>query len=323
MDKSYFLGIDTSNYTTSAAVCDFDGNVIANIKIPLNVDEGKRGLRQSDALFSHTKNLPEISKKLKEVISGKKISAVGYSAYPRDAENSYMPCFLAGEAAASMIAAVLDVPIYKFSHQSGHIMAAVYSSGASDFLNGEFAAFHVSGGTTEIVLVTPNEESFSVKLIGETSDLNAGQAIDRTGVMLGIKFPCGPAMEKLALQNQKKIPKPKISVSGLNCNLSGLENLAQKLYSETNDEKLVCAYVFEFISETLVKMTENLISQYAPENLLYAGGVMSNSIIKSALSKKFKCSFAVPEFSSDNAAGISLLCRKKYLSERRKAEYNE
>ena len=315
-----FLGIDTSNYTTSVALCSYDGEIVLNLKRLLPVAEGERGLRQSDALFSHTKNIPLIMEELSEFLDGnypeREIAAIGFSKTPRDAEGSYMPCFLSGVAVASSLSATLGSPSYHFSHQSGHVMAALYSAGRLDLLEREerFAAFHVSGGTTEMLLITPKGGGFSVELIGETADINAGQAIDRAGVMMGMRFPCGREMESLICD--KDIPKQKtgISVKGLKCNLSGLENQTQKMYRETGDKALVSAYCFDFVADTLSKMTKNLREIYADIPIIYAGGVMSNKRIGSRLAKYENTYFSSPEFSSDNAAGVALLCRKSFLA---------
>lgn len=312
-----FVGIDTSNYTTSVAISDFDGNIIANFKQLLPVKQGERGLRQSDAVFAHVKNLPPILSEAGKILSGKKIAAVGYSAKPRDAEDSYMPCFLVGQNAAYSMAAVSGAPIYPFSHQNGHIMAALYSSGGLHLLSEKsFAAFHVSGGTTEIIIAEPHGDEFSVSLVGGTEDLNFGQVIDRAGVSMELMFPCGREMETLALENTKKIPKFKISVKGLSCNASGMENVALKLYRESGDKSLVSASVFDFVGRTLLSLTENLTEKYGEIPVVYSGGVMSNSIIKNMLRGRKNTFFAEPIFSSDNAAGTALLCRRKYLSER-------
>ncbi len=312
-----FVGIDTSNYTTSVAISDLEGNIIANFKQLLPVKQGERGLRQSDAVFAHIKNLPPLLKEAGEMLYGKRIAAIGYSAKPRDAEDSYMPCFLVGQNVAYSMEAASGAPIYAFSHQSGHIMAALYSSGGLHLLSEEaFAAFHVSGGTTEILLVKPFEDSFSVTLAGGTEDLNFGQVIDRAGVSMGLMFPCGREMEALALENEKKIPKFKISVKGLCCNASGMENQALKLYGECGDRSLVSAAVFDFVGRTLVSLTENLGKECGEMPIVYSGGVMSNSIIKNMLRSRKNTFFAEPVFSSDNAAGTALLCRRKYLSER-------
>lgn len=322
LDKQkLFLGIDTSNYTTSAALCDGEGRVVLNLKRLLPVAEGERGLRQSDALFAHSKNLPIIMDELNSFLDGsypnRKILSVGYSATPRDAYGSYMPCFLAGVASAASVRAVTGSTPYAFSHQAGHIAAALYSAGRLDLLDGEkaFAAFHVSGGTTDILLVKPNGEGFSVEQIGGSADINAGQAIDRTGVLMGLKFPCGREMESICNESKHGKSKTRISVKGLECNLSGLENLASKLYSECGDKGRVSAYCFDFIGDTLAKLTENLREQFKNIPIIYAGGVMSNGRIKERLSAFDNVYFSAPEFSSDNAAGVALLGRRKYISE--------
>ena len=312
-NKKIYLGIDTSNYTTSVAACDDSGRVIANIKKMLDVKKGERGLRQSDAVFSHIKNFAEISKQVRAHIGGFDIAALGVSTVPRDAEGSYMPCFLSGKAVAEMIAATHDVPISYFSHQAGHIMAALYSSGARDeLINNPFVAFHISGGTTEALYVTPNTHSFDVEIIADTADISAGQAIDRAGVMMGLKFPCGKELETLAGAYDGKLPKAKICVNDGKCNLSGLENIAQRLYEETKNKEYVSAYVLNFIAETLVALTEQIREKYPDVPIVYAGGVMSNGILKKRLSDFNKTYFAEPEFSADNAAGIAVLIQRKY-----------
>lgn len=310
--RPVYLGIDTSNYTTSAAFCDENGEVIANLKVPLPVREGACGLRQSDAVFAHTKNMPHLMAQLREALGESYTPvAVGCSTTPRDAEGSYMPCFLSGHAVASAVCAAMDLPLYTFSHQSGHIRAALYASGREKELGAKpFCAFHVSGGTTEVLYVEPRHAGFSVTLVGGTADINAGQAIDRVGVALGLRFPCGPALEKLAVENTKKVPKPRICVNDGICNLSGLENLAKKLYDETGDGALTAAYVLQFIGATLEKMTEHVLQKYPDTPVLYAGGVMSNRYLQQRLAKCCDASFAVPAFSADNAAGICLLCRE-------------
>lgn len=318
-NANLILGIDTSNYTTSAALCNLEGEIILNLKKLLPVKEGERGLRQSDALFAHTKNLPEIMDKLgaflDEHYPERRIAAVGYSSTPRDVEGSYMPCFLSGIATAAAISATQGCPSYAFSHQNGHIMAALYSAKRLDLLDSDkpFAAFHVSGGTTEMLLVTPHEKGFSIELIGGTSDINAGQAIDRTGVMMGLRFPCGREMEELLSDRDIPYVKTRISVKGLECNLSGLENLTKKLFSETQDPAKVSAYCFDFVADTLCKLTENLREKYEDIPIIYAGGVMSNKRIGARLAEFNNTYFSAPEFSSDNAAGVALLCRKRFL----------
>ena len=309
-----FIGIDTSNYTTSAAICTKDGEVVANLKLPLPVKAGECGLRQSDAVFAHVKNLPVLMQSLHKELDGKKPVAIGVSATPRPQEGSYMPCFLSGIAAAQSFAAAANIPLFRTSHQEGHIMAALYSAGAIHLLNAErFAAFHVSGGTTEVLLATPHASGFDIELFAATADINAGQAIDRIGVMLGLQFPCGKELEKLAEKNEKKVPGARISVKDGYCNLSGLENMASKLWQESGDASLVAAFAQQFIADTLVAMTNELDARIPSLSIVYAGGVMSNRYLQARLGARENTYFAEPQFSADNAAGVSLLCRKQYL----------
>ena len=313
MKKRVFLGIDTSNYTTSLAICDECGEIIENYKVLLPVKEGENGLRQSDAVFAHVKNFQIISSYLREKHEEYEILAVGYSKYPRDVENSYMPCFLVGRALAEVISSLYGLELFEFSHQKGHVVAAIHSSKAE--IDGDFIAFHVSGGTTEILLVKPNGCDYTIELLGGSDDLHAGQAIDRIGVKMGLPFPAGKHIETLALENKTKLPPVKISVNGFKCNMSGLENLATKLYNETLNKELTASYTLEFVYKTISKLTENLRKKYPKHKIIYAGGVMSNTIIKGKISDKFdEVYFAKPEFSTDNASGVALLTLKHYFS---------
>lgn len=310
--KPCYVGIDTSNYTTSVALCDADGNIIANLKRPLPVKSGERGLRQSDAVFEHVRGLPELFGKLRdEYLTQYTPVGVGVSVTPRDAEGSYMPCFLSGKAAAVAFAAGLGVPVCEFSHQSGHIMAALYSAGRMDLLSSErFIAFHVSGGTTEALLITPRENGFDVELVGATDDINAGQAIDRVGVAMGLDFPCGARLEALASEYGGKIHKHPVCVRDGVCSLSGVENIAEGLYKKTGDAPEVAAFVFDFIGSTLARMCEDITAKYGKMPIVFAGGVMSNKIMREKLSRQGDAYFSEAQFSADNAAGIALLCRR-------------
>ena len=314
--RDCFVGFDTSNYTTSVALCDREGRVVANLKAPLPVKDGERGLRQSDALFAHTRNLPALTDRLGEILREGDLrpAAVGVSAKPRDVEGSYMPCFLAGLAAAQSFAAACSVPIYEVSHQNGHVMAALYSADALSLLEREsFLAFHVSGGTTEVLLIDPREAGFSVTLVGETADINAGQAIDRVGVALGLSFPCGRELERLASLYSGRLSSRPVCVRDGRCSLSGVENLALRLWNETGDPSAVAAFVFDFIERTLIEMGEQVMARYGRMPVIFAGGVMSNRWMRKNLSSRFEAYFSEPEFSADNGAGVSLLCRSAFL----------
>ena len=314
-NKKLYIGIDTSNYTTSLGIVSENGELIANLKMPLPVKAGERGLRQSDAVFHHTVNLPKLLEQSRVFIKDSTILAIGFSERPRSVEGSYMPCFLVGKAAAYAQSVSSGAPFYGFSHQGGHIMAALFSSGGYDLLDKEFGAFHVSGGTTELLSVGFKDGDFLATKVGGTSDLNAGQVIDRIGVSLGLSFPAGRELEELALQNDKKIPKKKISQKDGFVSLSGLENLAASLYRQTEDKPLVCAFVLDYIGRALLALAGDYRQRYGDKPLVFAGGVMSNSIIKKMLSELPEVYFAEPSLSADNAVGTANLARLKYESE--------
>ena len=315
MRKDVVIAIDTSNYTTSVAILGIDGTLVANLKKLLPVKPGERGLRQSDAHFAHTVNLPELMTEAKKYLADKNVVCIGVSDKPRSVEGSYMPCFLAGVCTATAIACTLGVPLYRFSHQDGHVMAALYSSGHTELIERDFAAFHVSGGTTELLRVSPRGDAFLAERVGETLDVNAGQIIDRVGVYMGCAFPAGPELERLALTCSAKIPSRKLSVNGMSINLSGLENMAVQLYDKTGDRALTAAFVLDYIGRALVAMSDAYEEQYGESTFVYAGGVMSNSIIKKMLSAGRTALFAEPAMSADNAVGVAALTLKKYKTE--------
>ncbi len=310
--ENYFLGVDTSNYTTS--LCLTDGtSVISELRRLLPVKEGTQGLRQSDALFHHTKALPELCERLFDGtdIDRSKIRAVGVSMRPRDAEGSYMPCFLAGVSFATAFANALSVPLYDFSHQCGHIVSAAMSGGCANILEKEFISFHVSGGTTEVLKVTPTSDGLVCEIVGGTKDLNAGQAIDRCGVAMGLPFPCGAQMDLLS-QSSDKIFNPAVSIDGGYCNLSGLENICKKMIQDGEANEDVCKFAFSYIGKSLKKISENIRKEYSGLPILYAGGVMSNTYIRELLSRLPDVFFALPGYSCDNAYGTACLACIEY-----------
>lgn len=315
MKTPCILGVDTSNYTTSIGLVSPDGTVLANIKRPLPVAEGERGLRQSDALFAHIKNIPSAMEELREQLADKPLLAVGVSTRPRNIDGSYMPCFLAGVSVAEAISAASGLPLYRFSHQCGHMMAAILSADRHDLLSSPFCAFHVSGGTTDMLSVSYRDGGFVADRVGGTKDLNAGQVIDRVGVMLGLRFPCGPALEALAAKNTKKIPRKQIASDGLSVNLSGLENMATTLYLQTKDAPLVAAFVLDYIGNALLCLCDGYRKRYGDRPFLFAGGVMSNTQIKEKISARIRASFATPALSADNAVGIAALAALAYKKE--------
>lgn len=306
-----FLGIDTSNYTTSTALFDDESGVMLQQKKLLPVKDGQLGLRQSDAVFHHTQQLPKLISELVNEVDASKILAVGVSTRPRPVEGSYMPCFTVGMSVAQSISSILKVPMFEFSHQEGHISSALFSACALDLFEKSFLAFHISGGTTEVVLAKGRGCGFSLDMVGKSLDLHAGQAVDRVGLMLGLNFPCGAELEKLALKCTDKL-KVKPTVKGFDCCLSGVENQCKKLIDVGKNKEYVALYCIKYIEEALSVMTYRLLENYGSMPVIFAGGVMSNSIIKNSLTKKYNAIFAKPEFSTDNAAGIAYLAYRKF-----------
>lgn len=306
---SVYLGIDTSNYTTS--VCLYDSQtarVISERKL-LPVKEGELGLRQSDAVFHHVQQLPQMFSAAFDGFDGE-IRAIGVSERPRTVEGSYMPCFTVGTAAADILSSVTGAPVYRFSHQQGHIAAALYSIGRLDLLYRKHVAFHVSGGTTEALLVNARDGFLTTEVAAATLDLNAGQLIDRVGVMLGLSFPCGRELERLALQYTEPV-KVKTTLKGFDCCLSGGENIASKMMKDGKSPACTARYTMEFVGAAIEKMSELLRRAYGDMPFVYAGGVMSDSIIRDRLARHDGCLFALPEYSCDNAAGVAVLAAQR------------
>ncbi|XOQ44417.1 MAG: N(6)-L-threonylcarbamoyladenine synthase [Clostridium sp.] len=301
------LGIDTSNYTTSAAL--LENEKIYQSKMLLPVKKGQLGLRQSDAVFHHVVQLPQVLSKLP--IGESDLLAVGVSNRPRNIEGSYMPCFLTGFGSAQAIAQVKQIPLHPFSHQQGHIAAALYSANKLTLLHEQFLAFHVSGGTTEAVLVTPDDnEIFHTKIVARSLDLKGGQAVDRVGAMLGLPFPAGKELEKLAQKCNCNI-SVRATMKGADCSLSGVENRCRAMLERGAPQEEIAAFCLASILAALEGMTEVLLKQLGNLPLVFAGGVMSNSILRAALENKYGAFFAEPDFSCDNAAGIAVLAAWK------------
>ena len=253
------LGLDTSNYTTSAAV--FDGAEGRNQGRLLEVRPGELGLRQSDALFQHVKHLPEVVSALVGEEGLGNVQAVGASTRPRAVEGSYMPCFLAGASQGQVLSQVLGVPFYAFSHQQGHLAAAAWSAGRLDLLDRPFLAWHLSGGTTELLRVEPEEDGVAVRaeILGGTSDISAGQLIDRTGVLLGLSFPAGKEVEKLSRQAQKR-EYYKVKVNGLTFSLSGMENKVRQMVQRGEEP----AEIAWFAQETVCRVVQACTPPWPP-----------------------------------------------------------
>jgi N6-L-threonylcarbamoyladenine synthase len=289
------IGFDTSCYTTSIAAVSEQG-IILDKRIMLDVEEGKRGLRQSEAVFLHMRNLSEM---LGEIDLSKGTS-VSVSARPRNVRGSYMPVFTAGVCAAKAVSSALGCRLNEFSHQQGHIMAGLLSANLIEWRHEPFLAFHISGGTTEMLLVE-GKNFENIKIIGKTLDIPAGQLIDRVGVKLGLKFPCGKELEKLA-ENKTDIITLPVSVNGTEINFSGAETQAMRLDATAEN---IAAAVLDCVARTVLKVIENAQNMYNIQRVLVVGGVAANKQIREHV--KNAAIFASPGLSGDNAVGIACL----------------
>ena len=316
----FFLGIDTSCYTSSVAIVDADENLIYDGRILLEVALNEKGLRQSDAIFLHMNNLPKLFSEAMKIVEANKLNCIGVSVRPRSIEGSYMPVFTAGNNYAKVIAACINAPITECSHQQGHIIAGAWSINKA--IADKHLVYHISGGTTELLKVVHiNEE---IEIVGGTQDLNAGQYIDRVGVALGMKFPCGNEMDKLCNDSYIRSLDLPISVKDAILSFSGPESHVQRLISKekvlSKDFKAqISKSVFLNIAEALEKTIINACALNDIKDVLMVGGVASNSIISNKLREGAKAKelginidISKPQYSADNAVGAALYAKRAY-----------
>ena len=300
------IGFDTSNYTTSIAC--YDGVSGENCSQLLPVKQGELGLRQSDAVFSHIKSLPELSGRLFSHVDLKKVSAVGVSTRPRAVEGSYMPCFMVGYSHAKLLADGLNVPLIEVSHQQGHVAASLWSAGRMDLMDEPHLAWHLSGGTTELLLVEPEGKQVRCTKIGGTTDISAGQLIDRTGQLLELPFPAGKHLDALSEQAQDT-DVFKVKCTGMEFSLSGVQNKVQQYYSATNSAAETAGYALRCVAMAVLTATEHALQAYPGLNVVFSGGVASNSMLRKVMAPLAPI-FSEPKYSTDNAMGVAVLAHR-------------
>lgn len=309
------LAVDTSCYTTSMCLVEVNtGRILFEVNTLLKVKPGERGLRQSEGFFQHVNQLTASFEALCEAYDAKLISAVVASDRPRPIEGSYMPVFTAGVQFCTNLANALSIPLYKTSHQEGHLMAAIKTSGL-DEIDGTFYGLHLSGGTTEILKARKIFSGFEIDMIGGTLDLNFGQLIDRIGVKMGLDFPAGKKMDEMASRIVHEDHFKFKFKDVLNFNLSGLENKYSDMLG-LHENDYICRHLFNTIGNILQSILSELPE---PLPIILSGGVASNSIVKSILQKALpnrSLYFALPEYSRDNAYGVAELGRQFYFEEK-------
>lgn len=322
MNNRYILGIDTSNYKTSIAAVNEHKSIICDLRKFLKVKQGEKGLRQSDALFQHVKNFPEMMEELSSRLKNpensvgldSKPSAIAYSARPRPVDGSYMPVFMAGESFARSLGAMLDIPVYAFSHQEGHIEAIkAYSKFADE---NRFLACHFSGGTTELLEVNTGEAGYDINIIGGSDDIAFGQVIDRAGVMMGMEFPAGEALDNIAsAASASSRLLTTIKVKNARMNLSGIDTQMKRIIESKTAENIpdeLVRELFEKLADAMAKMLIQGAEKSDINKILMAGGVSSSHFIRKRLTDKLSGSGVYIEFddkglAQDNAVGTALL----------------
>ena len=314
------LGFDTSCYTTSAAAVNEQGEFVAFSRMLLPVAQGQRGLRQSEAVFAHVRQMPQVMDDMRDALRDAEIVAVCASARPRDEDDSYMPVFTVGLGHARVVADTLDVPLFETSHQRGHIAAGLIGNPMPE---GPFVALHLSGGTTELLHCTDD----ALKLLGGSADLHAGQVVDRTGVALGLGFPAGPALEKLAMAYEGTV-ESLIPVSmekgDLLCHLSGVETKAQQwIKAGKMEPEKIAAEVFDALARTVARLLSAACEKTHTHQALVVGGVASSTLLREQVRRRLakqrrpiKVYFGEPRYSADNAAGVAAIGMKKYINSR-------
>ena len=300
------VGIDTSNYTTSIAY--YDGKSGQNCSRLLPVKQGELGLRQSDAVFAHIKSLPELSGRLFSHIQQENIRAVGVSTRPRAVEGSYMPCFMVGYSHATLLADALNVPLVEVSHQQGHVAASLWSADRMDLIDTPHLAWHLSGGTTELLLVEPEGKNVKCTRIGGTSDISAGQLIDRTGVMLDLPFPAGKHVDELS-KSATMADVFKVKCPAMEFSLSGVQNKVQQFHDTHQKPEETAAYALRCVSEAVYLATKNALKAYPGVPVVFSGGVASNSMLRARMAD-LNPIFAQPQYSTDNAMGVAVLSNR-------------
>ena len=300
------IGIDTSNYTTSIAF--FDGAGGENCSRLLPVRQGELGLRQSDAVFAHIKSLPELSGRLFSNDHTGDIRAVGVSTRPRAVEGSYMPCFMVGYSHAKMLSDAFQVPLVEVSHQQGHVAASLWSAECLELMDVPHLAWHLSGGTTELLLVEPEGKNVKCTRIGGTTDISAGQLIDRTGQLLQLPFPSGKHLDALSKEASMK-DVFKVKCSDMSFSLSGVQNKVQQFHSTHGNDSETAAYALRCVAKAVYLASEQALKAYPGLRIVFSGGVASNSMLRDVIAP-LNPIFSQPQYSTDNAMGVAVLAHR-------------
>ena len=317
LKRHLYLGLDTSAYTTSLALVDQEERLLFDSRLPLGVEKNSLGLRQSEAVFSHIKNLPLIWQGDSAFIKEHYLAAVAAATRPRPDDQSYMPVFKVSEAFGLFLAQTMGLKFLSSSHQEGHIYAGLWSAGLQ---SGRYLVLHLSGGTTEIVSAEEIRPGcLDIEILGGSADLNAGQYIDRLGLLMGLDFPAGPQLEKLAEESKEEIRLP-VAVKDNLISFSGPASQAERMIDQGLNREDLARAIEVCIADSLISAVDHILFKKDHfQGLLAVGGVMSNMFIRERFMNNLKeldagldIYFADPAYTSDNAVGLAVQAARRF-----------
>lgn len=303
------LGIETSCDETGVAIYDEQKGLIANqlyTQIALHADYG--GVVPELASRDHIrKTTPLIQQALQQAnLQAEQINGVAYTAGP-----GLVGALLVGATIARSLAYAWNVPAIGVHHMEGHLLAPMLEQNPPKF---PFVALLVSGGHTQLVKV---QGVGQYELLGESIDDAAGEAFDKTAKLLGLDYPGGAALAKLALQGNPErfvFPKPMTDRPGLDFSFSGLKTFAANTvaqYGQDEQTKADIAYAFQYaVVETLAIKCRRALLHTGLRRLVIAGGVSANLQLRKRLAEMMtemrgEVFYPAPEFCTDNGAMIA------------------
>ena len=320
MNEPIILGIESSCDDTSAAI--INGNkILSNIAANQTVHQEYGGVVPELASRAHQQNIiPVVEKSFtKANIQQKDISAIGFTRGP-----GLLGSLLVGTSFAKSLAMSLDVPLIEVNHLQAHILCHFIEDANPMPPKFPFLCLTVSGGHTMIVLV---KDYFDMEIIGKTIDDAAGEAFDKIGKIMGLDYPAGPIIDKLAkLGNPDAFTFGKPKLENYDYSFSGIKTsvlyFLQKQLKENpnfiqeNVENL-CASVQKTIIDVLMKKLEKAAKDYDVKEVAIAGGVSANSGLREAMQnnvEKLGWIVYIPkfEYTTDNAAMIAMVAKLKF-----------
>lgn len=315
---STILAIESSCDDTSAAVVR-DGAVLSNCIANQEVHRQYGGVVPEVASRAHQANIiPVVDLALKKAgVSKEEINAVAFTRGP-----GLMGSLLVGTSFAKAFALSRALPLIEVNHLQAHVLAHFADDPKPQF---PFLCLTVSGGHTQIVLV---RDFLDMEIIGETLDDAAGEAFDKSGKLLGLGYPAGPVIDKLAREGQPRFPFPEPSVPGLNFSFSGLKtSILYFLKKEVGENPAfieqnladLCASIQTSIVTILLKKLRKAARQTGIREIAIAGGVSANSGLRATLEEMGKIegwATYIPAFQycTDNAGMIGVAGYYKYLA---------